>query len=115
MRRIAVLAVCIVALSVAGILVAQQKYPNLPDLPVVLENDHVVVQMAEHEAGRWSGEHSHAGKQIVVVLDKLTMTYKEDDKETDVTYEAGDVFWIDPVTHDHKPVGKGKAVLINLK
>ena len=40
MRRIAWIAVCIAVLSVAGVLVAQQKYPNLPDLPVVLENEH---------------------------------------------------------------------------
>jgi hypothetical protein len=52
---------------------------------------------------------------LVVVLTETTTLYKEGDEEKAVTYKPGNVFWIDKVTHDHKSVGGGSALLITLK
>lgn len=114
MRRIAV-GFLLIALGATGALLAQQKYPNLPDVPVVLENDRVVVQEIPFQPGDWAGEHSHAGGQVVVVLDELKMIYREGGEEVERTFAKGDVFWVDPVTHDHKALSSGTGVLITLK
>ncbi len=114
LKKIAVSA-SLIALGATGALLAQQKYPNLPDVPVVLDNDRVVVQKVEFHPGDWAGEHSHAGGQVVVVLDELKMVYREGGEEVERTYERGDVYWVDPVTHDHKSLSSGTGVLITLK
>jgi hypothetical protein len=68
MWRISLAVAGVVILCAAGILVAQQEFPNVADAPVVLENDKVVVQRIEFEAGKWAGEHTHGGSQLAVVL-----------------------------------------------
>jgi quercetin dioxygenase-like cupin family protein len=105
----------VVILCAAGILVAQQEFPNVTDAPVVLENDKVVVQRIEFEAGKWAGEHTHGGGQLAVVLNDTEMTYKENGKERVVSRKAGDVFWVEAGTHDHKHSVGGTAILITLK
>jgi quercetin dioxygenase-like cupin family protein len=78
-----------------------QVYPNLPT-DVVFANDWVVAQKALSEPGMWAGQHSHTGGQLAVVLTAGTMTYREGGEDTPVTYEAGDVFWVEPTeAHDH--------------
>ncbi len=114
-RKLLVVAICMSTLTIAGVLLAQQEYPNYPDLPVLLDNDHVVVQKNAFEPGTWAGEHSHSGKQLVVILDDIELVYKEDGKERSESFKSGDVFWIDAVTHDHKAVTKGTGILITLK
>jgi quercetin dioxygenase-like cupin family protein len=104
-----------VILGVAGILVAQQEYPNVDDPGVVLVNDHVVVQKMQFEPGEWTGVHSHAGNQLVVVLDDIAMIYKDEGGERQEHFEAGTVFWVDAVEHDHKLIEGGEAVLVTVK
>lgn len=93
-----------------------QEYPNVtPD--VAFENDRIVAQRFTSEPGAWTGEHSHAGNQLVVVLKGGTMTYREGGEETEVTYADGQVFWVDAVeAHDHAAKDTAiDAVLITLK
>jgi quercetin dioxygenase-like cupin family protein len=116
MRKLFVVVVGLVIIGLAGVLLAQQKFPNLPDSPVVLDNDKLVVQRMEFEPGEWAGSHSHSGDQLVVIVSEAEMVYKDEDgKETTRTFEAGEVMWIDAVTHDHKATAKGSAILITLK
>ncbi len=114
MRTIFLVAIAVVLLAPAGILLAQQKFPNL-EIPVVFENDHVVVQKQELKAGEWAGKHSHSGKQMGVVLEGGDVTYKEGEKETTKSYKPGDVIWVDAVEHDHKALSDGKIILITIK
>ena len=112
-KKLIVLAVCMMVASAA--FAVQQSYPNIENIPVVFENDKVVVQKLTFEPGDWVGEHSHDGGQLVVVLKGMTTVYKEGGKEKQVEYENGQVFWIDAVTHDHKAIGSGEALLVNFK
>ena len=94
-----------------------QEYPNITT-DVVFENERVVAQRLVTEPGQWAGEHSHVAPQMVVVLKGGTMTYREGGEETQVTYEDGDVFWIEPTeAHDHAAMGEvpGDAILITFK
>ncbi len=115
MRRKLFFGVVLVALGVVGVLYAQQKYPNAAEPAVVLENDQVVVQRMELEPGEWVGEHSHNGNQLVVSLSKMSLIYKEGGKESERTFEVGDVMWIDAGKHDHKALNKGTAILVTVK
>ena len=114
MRRLALLSLGFVGL--AGVLLAlQQKYPNV-STEVVFENDKVVVQKVNYEADKWTGEHSHAGDQLVVVLKGGTTTFKEGGEERKTTGKAGDVVWVDAVeAHDHKSDTGGEIILITIK
>ena len=109
-----VVVMAVVILAPAGILLAQQQYPKA-ESPVLLENDRVVVQRNDFEAGAWVGEHSHAGNQLAVVLDETEVVYKEGEKETTESYKAGDVFLVDAAKHDHKSVSRGAVILITIK
>ena len=115
MKKLSIAVIGIVILGIAGILVAQQEYPNIPDVPVLLDNDKVVVQRVDFEVGEWSGEHSHDGNQLVVILSDTGTLYKEDGKERQEFFEAGDVFWRDKIVHDHKSIAAGSAILITVK
>jgi quercetin dioxygenase-like cupin family protein len=115
MRRAIALSV-VVGLCLAGAVFAfQQKYPNEPNTPVVLENDRVVVQRLSFAAGSWQGEHSHDGNQLAVAITDIEQLVKTGDKEETRTYKAGDVFWVEKGTHDHKAIKAGTAVLITFK
>ena len=106
----------VVAVAAGGLLVAQpQKYPNIPDVPIVFENDQVVVQHLTLTEGEWTGNHSHHGNQMVVALDDLSTLYKENGEKEELSYNKGDVFWIDRVEHDHKTIKGGVGVLITFK
>ena len=72
-RKIALVFALGVVLGIAGIVVAQQAYPNMPGSETVLENDRVVVQALDFSPGDWTGEHSHAGNQLVVIVDDTTI------------------------------------------
>jgi len=112
-KKLIVLAVCITAASAA--FAVQQSYPNVEKISIVFENAKVVVQKLTFEPGDWVGEHAHDGGQMVVVLKGMTTVYKEGGKEKEVVYKSGDVFWIDAVTHDHKAMAAGEALLVNFK
>ncbi len=113
MRKLTLFALGIV--GGAGVLLAmQQQYPNAP-AEVVFENDQVVVQRLVQEAGKWTGEHSHAGNQVAVILTGGTTTFKEGGEETEQTNKAGDVYWVDAVTHDHKENTDFEAIMITIK
>ena len=112
-KSLIVLAVCMMVATAA--VAVQQSYPNVENIPVVFENDKVVVQKLTFEPGDWVGEHAHDGSQMVVILKGMTTVYKEGGKEKEVAYEDGDVFWIDAVTHDHKAMAAGEGLLINFK
>jgi hypothetical protein len=94
---------------------SQQTYPELPTPPVVLENQYVIVQRM-HTYPAWAGIHTHPGKQLAVVIQPFRVKYKDSNGEYEKSYEAGDVFWIDLQTHDHRPLDfNGMVVLITLK
>ncbi|MDH3284659.1 MAG: cupin domain-containing protein [Acidobacteriota bacterium] len=80
---------------------AAQKYPNQA-ADVVLENDQVIVQRVMAEPGKSSGEHSHSGSQLAVVLEGAPLAYREGGEEKVVAYESGNVYWVDKTAaHDH--------------
>ena len=112
-KKLIVIAVAIV--GIAGILLAQQSYPNAEDPTVVLDNDQVVVQKFDMQPSEWVGVHSHDGNQLVVILEDSVLTYRVGDEETDVSYAAGDVLWIDAVEHDHIATTPGAAVIVTVK
>ena len=94
-----------------------QDYPNITT-DVVFENEHVVAQRLVTEPDQWAGEHSHAGGQMAVVLKGGPLTYREGGEETQVTYEDGDVFWVEPTeAHDHAATGESgvEVILITFK
>lgn len=109
------LTVVVVLVFVAGVAIGQLSYPNVDDPGVVLDNDHVVVQKFDSQPGEWTGVHKHAGNQLVIILEDAKLMYKTGGKEEEVSYEAGDVFWIDKVEHDHKAITQGGAVIVTLK
>lgn len=102
-------------LGAGGMLIAQQDYPNISEPEVVLDNERVVVQRVEFQPGAWSGEHSHEGNQLVVLLDDVEMLYRSAEGENTVAFERGHVYWVDAVTHDHRTQGEGTGLLITLK
>ena len=53
-----------------------------------------LAQQIVSEPGQWTGEHSHDGNQLVVVVKGGTMVYREGGEETEVTYADGEVFWV---------------------
>jgi len=114
MRKLTLFALGIVVGGAGVLLAMQQQYPNAP-AEVVFENDQVVVQRLVQEAGKWTGEHSHAGNQVAVILTGGTTTFKEGGEETEQTNKAGDVLWVDAVTHDHKSDTDAEAILITIK
>lgn len=101
--------------GIAGFAIGQISYPNAEDPEVVLENEHVVVQKLDTGPSDWVGLHKHAGNQLVVIIGDSKMLYNENGEETERTFKAGDVFWIDAVEHDHKPLTDGKAIIVTLK
>ena len=93
---------------------AGQVYPNTP-AEMVFSNDHVTVQRLGGEAGVWTGEHSHEGNQLAVVLSGGTQTVREGGEETEVVYEDGQAFWVEATEgHDHMTSDPINAVLITL-
>lgn len=115
MSKKLVIGVVVALVGVAGIVIAQQSYPDLEDPTVVLTNDHVVVQRFNTSVGAWTGAHKHDGNQLVVILEDSTMMYNISGEEKEVKYKAGDVFWIDKVEHDHMAKTEGEAILITVK
>lgn len=115
MRKVLVIAIVLVVVGAAGVLVAQQKYPSNAEASVKLDNDKVVVQEISFKEGVWTGEHSHEGGQLVVILDDTKMLYREGGEEVERSFSKGDVFWIEPVTHDHMAISSGKAMLVSFK
>lgn len=110
-----VVVVTLLAIAIGGVAIAvQQEYPNVSVI-TVLDNKSVVVQRAQAQAGKWAGEHTHPGNQLAIFLNAVTMTNKENGEEFDKEYSAGDVIWIDKVTHDHKVDVDLTAILITLK
>lgn len=102
--------------SVAGeaATAVRQSYPDLP-ADVVFESDRVVAQKVSADAGTWSGEHSHPGGQIVVVLEGGTVTYREGGDEITRTFEAGDVAAVDAIdSHDHASDAPMSFVLLSI-
>jgi quercetin dioxygenase-like cupin family protein len=93
-----------------------QEYPNAA-APTVLENDRMVVQTVVAEPAQWAGEHSHAGNQLAIALKGGTLTYREDGADRDVTYEDGQVYWVDAAAaHDHAAKGGPvEVVLVTMK
>lgn len=94
----------------------RQVYPNLP-ADVMFANDRVVAQRIVGEPDVWAGEHSHTGSQLVVVVKGGTLTYREGGQDRPVTYEAGDVFWVQPTqAHDHATTSQSpfEGILISI-
>lgn len=115
MSKRLMIAALVALVGVVGIVVAQQTYPNAEDPAVVLDNDHVVVQKLMMVPGSWVGMHQHSGNQLVVIVDDSDMVYKVGGEETEVSYQKGDVFWIEAVEHDHMAKTAGDAIIVTLK
>ena len=85
-----------------------------PTFDTILDNDKVNI-LRIHTPAEWAGEHTHPGNQIAIVLEPVTMTYKEDGNEFSKSYEVGDVIWVDAVTHDHRPSVERTFLMVTLK
>lgn len=113
MRRVLVIGAGILGLA-GWVLALQQTYPNV-SVEKVLENDRVLVERVAGQPGQWTGEHSHPGNQLVVILKGGTTTFREGGEEREETSKDGDVFWLDAVTHDHAAKTATEALLITIK
>jgi len=93
-----------------------QVYPNIP-APILFKNDQIIAQRWTSEPGVWAGEHSHMGNQLVVVVKGGTILYRKGGVETSVTYQDGDVYWIEATTHDHSGGGDSpvETILITVR
>ena len=77
---------------------APQTYPNLsPDL--LLENDRMIVQRTRLDPGQWTGEHSHPGNQVYIVIKGGTWSERRGSLLTGQTtfVQAGSVGWVNSV------------------
>ena len=114
MRKVLLIVTILAVIGAAGMLVAQQEFPNA-EFPVKFDNDKVVVQEISFKVGEWAGERSHVGGQLVIILDEIKMLYREGGEEVERTFAKGDVFWIDPIKHDHKALSSGTGMLVSFK
>ena len=69
--------VMVAAIIFVPLLLPHPDYPNVSTPSVILENDDLIVQKIELEAGRWSGEHPHQRKHLAIALDDVRMLFKE--------------------------------------
>jgi beta-alanine degradation protein BauB len=107
-------------LSILGLLVPrsgvsarhQDRAAAIPDMLVLLENEHVRVQYHDVKVGETTAMHSHPAYVAYVFNSYTGKAILADGTEVPLARKPGDVFYNGPVTH--KIVNTGKTPIHNL-
>jgi len=91
---------------------AQDRAAVVPDMKVLLQNEHVRVQFHDVAPGETTPLHSHPAYVAYVFSEYTGKAILADGKETPLARKPGDVFYSGPVTH--RIVNTGKTPIHNL-
>jgi quercetin dioxygenase-like cupin family protein len=91
---------------------SQDRAAVVPDMKVLLQNEHVRVQYHDVAAGETTPMHSHPAYVAYVFNEYTGKAILSDGKETTMARKPGDVFYSGPVTH--KIMNTGKTPIHNL-
>ena len=108
----------IAALSLALLLLisipshSQDRATVVPDMKVLLQNEHVRVQYHDVKVGETTAMHSHPAYVAYVFNEYTGKAILADGNEVSLARRPGDVFYSGPTTH--KIVNTGKTAIHNL-
>ena len=91
---------------------SQDRAAVVPDMTVLLQNEHVRVQYHDVAPGETTPMHSHPAYVAYVFNEYTGKAILQDGKETTMARKPGDVFYSGPVTH--KITNTGKTPIHNL-
>jgi quercetin dioxygenase-like cupin family protein len=119
MKAATVFSFLVISLLVCGKMVqAQDAAKVAPDkVKSVLDNDKVRVLEFTVKPGEKTGMHSHPDHILYSLTGGTMKTILSDGKTSETVTKAGDVRWIETVTHDNENIGKTeiRALVIELK
>jgi quercetin dioxygenase-like cupin family protein len=91
---------------------SQDRAAVVPDMKVLLQNEHVRVQFHDVAVGETTPMHSHPAYVAYVFNPYAAKSVSVDGTEVSLERKPGDVFYSGPVTH--KIVNTGKTPIHNL-
>jgi hypothetical protein len=91
---------------------SQDRAAVVPDMKVLLQNEHVRVQYHDVAVGETTPMHSHPAYVAYVFAPYTGKAVRPDGTEVALARKAGDVFYSGPVTH--KIVNTGDTPIHNL-
>ena len=91
---------------------SQDRAAVIPDMKVLLQNEHVRVQYHDVAVGETTPMHSHPAYVAYVFNEYTAKAILADGKEIPLARKPGDVFYSGPVTH--QIVNTGKTPIHNL-
>jgi quercetin dioxygenase-like cupin family protein len=91
---------------------SQDRAAVVPDMKVLLQNEHVRVQYHDVAIGETTPMHSHPAYVAYVFDDYTGKSILKDGRELPLVRKKGDVFYNGPTTH--KIVNTGKTPIHNL-
>lgn len=84
---------------------SQDRAAAIPDMKVLLQNEHVRVQYHDVAVGETTAMHSHPAYVAYVFGDYTGTAILADGKEIPLNRKAGEVFYNKPVTHRVRNTG----------
>ena len=119
MKAVVVFSILVITLLICGKMAyAQDAAKVAPDkVKVLLDNDKVRVLEFTVKPGEKTGMHSHPEHILYSLTGGMMKTTLSDGKTSETTTKAGNIRWIEAVTHDNENVGKTEihALVIELK
>jgi len=103
-RSIACLGLMCLLLTVASR--AQDRAAAVPEMKVLLQNEHVRVQFHDVAVGETTPMHSHPAYVAYVFAAYTGKAILPDGKEIPLARKPGDVFYSGPVTHQIMNIGE---------
>ncbi|MGB7293496.1 MAG: hypothetical protein WBD99_15095 [Thermodesulfobacteriota bacterium] len=92
---------------------AQDPLQVSPDVyKLILDNDQVRVLEYQSKPGQIDGMHSHPNRLVYTFTPVKLKAVAPDGTVTDVDAEAGETFWLGPVTNSIQNVGKSDARIL---
>ena len=98
--------------TLRGLASRQDRASVIPDMKVLLENEHVRVQYHDVKVGETTAMHSHPAYVAYVFNAYTGKAVLADGKEVPLARKQGEVFYNGPVTH--KIVNTGSTPIHNL-
>ena len=95
-----------------GLASRQDRATVIPDMKVLLENEHVRVQFHDVKVGETTAMHSHPAYVAYVFNEYTGKAILDDGREVSLSRKPGDVFYNGPVTH--QIVNTGNKPIHNL-
>lgn len=112
MKRAVLLGFSFLLLTAAPSSRSQDRAAVVPDMKVLLQNEHVRVQYHDVAVGETTPMHSHPAYVAYVFAPYTGKAILADGTEIALSRKAGDVFYNGPVTH--RIVNTGKTPIHNL-